>query len=437
MYTTRPSVIRRGHCTREGVRMRFGDQAVLFDFEGIPMIGNMNTGYAIGLTPEGKEICQRLMREDVPPAEIVAVDEALFQHLGIGGFFGYKKQDDALKSAYIHITQRCNLQCVGCYSLDDDRNALADAPTEKINHAIAQLASAGIGQIVISGGEPFLRDDLAAIAAFAKIECGVPQVVVLSNGVGLAAHQLKRVAPFVDRVSISFDGCSADSKAYIRGEQRYAELVGAVEAVKAASIPAHIIATIHAKNVDDVRNYLSMAERLGATISFSLLSCPCNDGALKELIPGERELKKLARSMLTLGEGGPLPVSDSPIGANLTVKGSCGAGFRTVSVGADGTVYPCHMLHRKDLAMGNLFTDTLHGVLTSEVGRGFRSLRTEDFEDCAGCEYERLCGGGCRARSLYEYESLKSPDSYCVMMKEFFSGFGSMLNSAIAMQGRR
>ena len=71
--------------------MRFGDQAVMFDFEGIPMIGNLNTGYAIGLTAEGRDICQRLMHEDVPPAEIVAVDEALFQHLGIGGFFGYKK----------------------------------------------------------------------------------------------------------------------------------------------------------------------------------------------------------------------------------------------------------------------------------------------------------------------------------------------------------
>lgn len=252
--------------------MRFGDQAVMFDFEGIPMIGNLNTGYAIGLTAEGRDICQRLMHEDVPPAEIVAVDEALFQHLGIGGFFGYKKPDDSLKSAYVHITQRCNLQCVGCYSLDDDRNRLADAPTEKINHAISQLASAGVEQIVISGGEPFLRDDLAAIAAYAKIECGIPSVVVLSNGIGLDAHQLKRVAPFVDRVSISFDGCTASSPAYIRGQQRYPELVRAIEAVKAANIPAHMIATIHAKNIDDVRGYLDLAERLGVTVSFSLLS---------------------------------------------------------------------------------------------------------------------------------------------------------------------
>ena len=31
--------------------MRFGDQVVAFDFAGIPLVGNLNTGYVIGLTP--------------------------------------------------------------------------------------------------------------------------------------------------------------------------------------------------------------------------------------------------------------------------------------------------------------------------------------------------------------------------------------------------
>ncbi|WP_255467270.1 radical SAM/SPASM domain-containing protein [Raoultibacter phocaeensis] len=402
------------------------------------MVGNLNTGYAIGLTPEGKGICTRLMHEDVPPSKIAAVDEALFQHLGLGGFFGYKKPDDMLKSAYVHVTQRCNLQCVGCYSLDDDRNSLADAPTEKINHAIAQLASAGVEQIVISGGEPFLRDDLASIVAFAKIECSIASVVVLSNGVGLDARQLKRVAPFVDRVSISFDGCSAASPAYIRGKQRFAELVRAVEAVKGANIPPHMIATIHAKNVDDIAEYLTLADELGATLTFSLLSCPCDDEVLRGLIPDDAELEKLGRAMLTLGKGrGPLAVADSPVGASLTVKRVCGAGVKTVSVAADGTVYPCHMLHRAELAMGNLFTDVIHSVLSGEVAQGFSALGTESFERCSACEYERLCGGGCRARSLFASGDLTSFDPYCAMMQEFFGGYGDMLKNAATIRGSR
>lgn len=420
-----------------GGPMKFGEQVVAFDFEGIPMVGNLSSGYAIGLTPDGNEMCHRLMAEEVPPEEIVAVDEMLFQHLGLGGFFGYKKRDDSLQSAYVHVTQRCNLACAGCYSLDEQRNAFQDAPFEKMAHVFSELGSNGVSQVVISGGEPFLREDLPGLLAYAKLECGIPSIVVLSNGLCATAEQLKRVAPFVDRVSISFDGCSDASIAYIRGRQRFSDLVKAVQAIKAAGIPGHIIATIHAKNIDDIDEYLKIAEELDVTMGFSLLSCPCDDPSLGHLVLDDKAQEKLGRAMLTSGKGGPLPVSDSPIGASLTVKQSCGAGFGTISVGADGTVYPCHMLHRRDLAMGNLFTDALCGILMGEVSENFKKLRTADFEDCASCDYERLCGGGCRARSVFGSGNLTSKDAYCGMMKEFFSGYGKMLRSAVANQVRR
>ena len=67
--------------------MRFSDQVVAFDFAGIPMVGNMNTGYAIGLTAEGAAVCERLLREEVAEPEVAAVDAALLDHLVRGGFF--------------------------------------------------------------------------------------------------------------------------------------------------------------------------------------------------------------------------------------------------------------------------------------------------------------------------------------------------------------
>ena len=64
----------------------------------------------------------------------------------------------------------------------------------------------------------------------------------------------------------------------------------------------------------------------------------------------------LGRALLTLDNGKPLPAMDAPVGVNLTVKRNCGAGCKSLSVDADGTIYPCHMLHRPELAMGNAFT---------------------------------------------------------------------------------
>ena len=41
--------------------MRFTEEVVLFDFAGIPMVGCLDTGYAIGLTEQGAAVCARML----------------------------------------------------------------------------------------------------------------------------------------------------------------------------------------------------------------------------------------------------------------------------------------------------------------------------------------------------------------------------------------
>lgn len=415
--------------------MRFNGDVVAFDYAGIPMVGNMQTGYAIGLTSEGAEVCARLLQEDVPEHEAAAVDAALFEHLHRGGFFIDAPIASRVMASYLHVTQRCNLSCVGCYSLDPQRNALDDAPLEDILHAVDELASVGVASLVISGGEPFLRSDLPDIVEHAK-RAGIAKVTVLSNGTCLSKEALDRLAPYVDCVSVSFDGCSASSTAYIRECQRFDELVDAVGMVRAAGIPAHIIPTVHGRNIGDLAAYLKLADDLGASINFSLLTCEPDDEQLGALLPDGEALRALGQSMLVLGEKKPLAFMDAPVGLNLTVKCNCGAGFRELSVGADGTVYPCHMLQRPELAMGNAFTGTVAEMLQGEVSQRFRALNAETFDGCSSCHYLRICGGGCRARSLFASGNLESRDSYCTMTQAFYDDLGEKMTASLHARGR-
>lgn len=414
--------------------MRFAEHVASFEFAGIPMVGSMGTGYAIGLTSKGAAVCERLLVEDVEEREVADVDPALLEHLVKGGFFEEPSDDERVLSAYLHVTQRCNLDCAGCYSLDAQRNALADAPLKDMERAVDELASAGVANLVISGGEPFLRSDLPDIVAHAKA-AGIAKVTVLSNGTCLTEDALARLAPHVDCVSVSFDGCSADSPAFIRREQRFDELVEAVGAIREAGIPAHIIPTVHARNVEDLPAYVQLSRDLGATLNFSLLTCEPDD-ALASLLPGDEELRALGLGLLTLDGGKPLALLDAPVGLNLTVKRNCGAGYREVSIAADGTVYPCHMLQRPELAMGNVFTGTLAEALASDVSRKFRALDAAGFEGCSSCRYTRICGGGCRARSLFASGNLESRDSYCAMTQAFYDDLGRRMQASL-QTGRR
>lgn len=183
-------------------------------------MGNLLNGYVIGLTGEGAELCARLAKEDLEPEFITSVNEALFEHLERGSFFDDEptesEDDSRVVAAYLHVTQRCNLNCAGCYSDDEGRNVLADASLADIECALDGLADVGLTKLVISGGEPFLREDLPEIVGHAKESCGIRNVTVLSNGTCVRDDMLERMRPFVDCVSVSFDGWSADCVAYIR-----------------------------------------------------------------------------------------------------------------------------------------------------------------------------------------------------------------------------
>ena len=378
--------------------MRFTEEVVLFDFAGIPMVGCLGTGYAIGLTEQGAAVCARMLEEDVPEDDVTAVDPALLEHLARGGFFQRVVAEPRVLSAYLHVTQRCNLACAGCYSLDEHRNRLADAPFGRHE---ARGGRACRRRIVaadhLGAASRYWREDLPDIVEHAKRACGIASVTVLSNGTRMTEEALERLAPNVDCVSVSFDGCSAAAPAYIRSEQRFDELVEAVRMVQRAGIPAHIIPTVHAKNVDDLASYVQLSRDLGASLNFSLLTCEPDDEVLGGLLPGADELRMLGRALLTLDNGKPLPAMDAPVGVNLTVKRNCGAGCKSLSVDADGTIYPCHMLHRPELAMGNAFTGAVLDALQTDVSRTFQTLDAEKFEDCGACRYLRICGGGCRA----------------------------------------
>lgn len=405
--------------------MRFGSAVVLFDFCGIPMAGNLANGFVVGLTTEGAALCRRLSHEDVPEEEAHAANAELFSCLQQAGFFDPAPPVPGLRSAYLHVTQRCNLQCAGCYSLDDSRNASADLSAEQLLGFIDQLAICGVTSLFISGGEPFLREDLPTLVQRAK-ERSISTVTVITNGTCISRKALDELAGFVDSVSVSFDGYDAEATPYIRGTQRFNQLVDAVHFIQEAGIPAHIIPTIHRKNVRDLPRYTALAAELDVTMNYSLLSCECEpDDMLAELIPDEAALETLADELLALGNAPVL--SGAPVGLNLAVRTSCGAGHREISVAADGTVYPCHMLQRREYALGSLLNEPLGTILEREAPRWRSALKSDNVEGCSACRHQLLCGGGCRARAVYTSGNLTSRDSYCAFTTRYYDQLGAFL----------
>ena len=453
--------------------MRFGPNVVEHAPFSIPMIGNTATGYVIGLTPEGAAVCHRMFTEDVPEAEVAAVNADLPIHLRRGGFVvegesadgvavreGAEGVDEGalgkgvedaerpedvereesvegagdaesaaaeganmaafdspapLQSAYLHVTHHCNLNCIGCYSAVDARNARRDLTLDELRGIIDALADAGCRHVVISGGEPFLRDDLAAIVAYVR-ERGIDSADVLTNGTAVTPEKLAAIAPYVSRVSVIVCG---EGPVIARGPNInpavFERLVAAVEMIREAGIAPHIIPTAHADNIDALEEYAALADSLGATMNFSLLSAPAESDELSAVLPDDAALERLAQATLALSRDGVPVLSDTPVSTRLTTTCGCGAGCAMVSVSADGEVFPCHMMHDEAFSLGSLLEDP--GCLAA---RHAPAPRVGELAACADCEIRYLCGGGCRARAYFATGDVEARDPYCALMRTFY-----------------
>ena len=418
--------------------MRFASDVVRFDFCDIPIIGNLVTGFLVGLTPEGAALCDDLEQGTIAEQEALARDETLMKCLLSHGFFCDKDQDERkttdhspLKLAYLHVTQRCNLNCVGCYSLDATRNKIADASTEQMLHAISELGDIGCETLIVSGGEPFLRQDLPELTKHAK-DKGIRTITVITNGTCVTSVILSQLVPFVDTIAVSIDGYSPEAPAHIRGSQRFNVITSAIKLIQAAGIHAHLTPTLHRKNYEDMAHYISLAEELGVTMNYSLFSCDYEDPTVCELLPRDTELETIATTLLSMGCS--ISASNTATGVNLTVKQNCGAGVKEVSIAADGAVYPCHMLHRPDWKMGNIFQESLARILGSKHAKRIAMVNVNNIEECSNCLHKYFCGGGCRARALFRFGDITNKDAYCTLMKTFYEQIGKQLQAQLRAQ---
>ncbi len=400
--------------------MQLAEHTVLFSIGEIPAIGNSATGGFLGLTNDGLKLCEAMRGADISQTQVPASCTELVERLIAGG---YLKSELACsgsmlnqkKHAYLHVTQRCNLDCLFCYSKTTARNALQDPSLTDLKRSIGFLASWGTTQLIISGGEPFLRDDLSEILSYAR-RAGIKQSTIISNGTNITEKNLEPLVDTVDEIAISFDGWSHESPAWLRGEQRFDDLKHAVDLIKNSGIQAQIIVTLHGKNYRNIQDYRSLSSTLGVPVTFSLLLDANNEDASFALSPEALEF---------LGKEEADPASLE----SLSCKRSCGAGVTSLSIDADGSVYPCHMLHRSEFLMGNAFKNFKEHIFSSQAASLFRNLSSNQIDGCKRCEHRPLCGGGCRARALSRAgNGITSRDPYCPLLLSYYSSITEKIN---------
>lgn len=325
-----------------------------------------------------------------------------------------------------NITQRCNLKCRHCYAagVPDTSRELSTAEALR---AIDGFAAFGCPVVLFSGGEPFVREDVLELAAYARSK-GL-RVVFSTNGTLITPALAERIAAIgVSYVGISIDGVEATHDAFRGVPGAYARSLAAIRACREAGVKVGLRVTLTRGNVRELPAIFRLMREehipriclyhlvysgRGANLRAEDLSHAETRAAVDRIIDETRAAFKagIPLEVLTVDNHADAPYlwlrmvrEGSPRAADvwqlLQMNGGNSSGNGLSCVSWDGTVYPDQFWRDKPLGnvreqpFGEIWGAPAPGSLLAQLREKPRHVTGR----CQACRFLNICGGNFRAR---------------------------------------
>jgi Fe-coproporphyrin III synthase len=158
----------------------------------------------------------------------------------------------------LYLTERCNSRCVSC---DYWRHGRADLNLESVTRLLPSLARLQTRMVLLSGGEPLLNPEWAAIAQLLRAN-GL-KLWLLTSGLSLAKHA-PRASQLFDSITVSLDGTNRDTYAAIRGLDAFDNVCAGIRAAVGAGAVVGVRVTLQRSNYRELPAFVDLARQLGA-----------------------------------------------------------------------------------------------------------------------------------------------------------------------------
>lgn len=327
-----------------------------------------------------------------------------------------------MKMVSWNITKRCNLYCQHCYrEAGPEIDTSEELTTEEGYQLIDELAEQGFRLLILSGGEPLLRDDLDKLIAYATDKGLYP--VLGTNAIDLTAKRVETLKKAgLKGMGISLDSVSPEIHDKFRGQEGvWKNTIESIKLVREYEIPVQINTTISEQNFFELEGIIELAEELGARAVHPFFLVPTGRGKeIEEDSLRGKKYQEMIESILDKAEEVEIELKPTcapqflPLakerGIEMRFSRGCLAGVSYCCILPEGEVHICPYL---PVAAGNLKDQSFSEIWQdSEV---FEELRDYDKYEgkCDSCKYLGICGG-CRARAYYYSEgNYLAGDPWC------------------------
>jgi radical SAM protein with 4Fe4S-binding SPASM domain len=313
----------------------------------------------------------------------------------------FQKQLSAPYRMDIALTYRCNNKCIHCYA--GGPRQTAELSTDQWTAVIDKLHELGIPQIVFTGGEPTMRDDLAELIAYTQKTELVSGLVTNGRKLKDKTYVQSLIDAGLDHVQVTVESHDAKVHDEITGASGSWEET--VQGLKSAlSLPIYTVTntTLNKLNVDGIDATIEFLHGLGvkqfacnSLIYSGKAPAIAETFALEEakLEPILNRIKeKTARLGMEFTWYTPTEYCEvNPLQLDLGIK-SCSACRINMAIEPDGTVIPCQSYTIAPL--GNILRDSWDKIWNHPVCQKVRERKYAP-EKCYECPSLNICGGGC------------------------------------------
>ncbi len=268
--------------------------------------------------------------------------------------------------AVISPTMRCNLRCEGCYAFEYRKSG--ELTTDEFDRVISEGKDLGMYFFTISGGEPFVREDL--LDMFEKHNDCFFQIytngTLIDDEVADRLLELGNAAP-----AISVEGYDRETNAR-RGEGTYERVLSAMGRLRERGLPFGISVTVTSKNYETITSdrLFDFYIEQGAVFAWLFQYIPIGREPNVELMATPEQRVALRHRVNDLRFRKPIFIGD--FWNDGQYVGGCMAGGRLYfHVTSNGNVEPCVFCH---FAVGNIRQAPLREILACDF---FRAIRYE------------------------------------------------------------
>jgi radical SAM protein with 4Fe4S-binding SPASM domain len=317
-----------------------------------------------------------------------------------------------LNDIYIHVTEKCNLNCIYCYVEERQKKSGHVLTLEDCKKIAQDVNSNGIKpRYNITGGEPMLVSWLPEYIEFLR-KSG-HELILFTNGTLFNEDNIKWYAENCNMIRISLDGSFSYDHDLHRGKDTYKKVKWAIDKLISLGADIMISVTVTKKNKD---NLADISKEYGNRVNFAPLFPAGRGREIDELLLTGDEYYYTLFQTRGIEPYGQIAKSLENLRCSRITR--CAAGERNISIAENGDVYPCQLLHSPEFIAGNILNESFADIFyNSKALDNFREISVDTIEGCKDCILRYICCGGCFARSYYETGDIRKAGSFCIYEK--------------------